>query len=208
MDHENKNEKNGLFIPTRQVTAYVSLVVSVLFMVFISGYFLGKKQIVDQFVVKVEQDSFADQIYASICTLYDQNAESSEMRVQRDNNSFFESELSQKEVSPAIISSLEQLDKEETSLMNNSVMEDSVSGYYAQLIGYGTKKAADAFVQKLQKKDIPVLIKNRKSKTAQGRIITWYQVVTTSFSDRGELELLTQRIARDEKVKGIQICSC
>jgi hypothetical protein len=69
MDQKNDNEKNSLFIPTRQVSAFVALAIFLLGVVFMSGYFFGKKQMVDQFVVKAEQDSFADQICLVMCAL-------------------------------------------------------------------------------------------------------------------------------------------
>ena len=36
-----------------------------------AGYFLGQKSGVEKFATKMEQDSLADQIYSSLCTLYD-----------------------------------------------------------------------------------------------------------------------------------------
>ena len=203
MDQKNKNEKNGLFIPNRQVAAYVSLAISLLCVVFMAGYFFGKKQIVEQFVVKAEQDSFADQIYASLCTLYDQDAEPLETMVQTDGMfSTMHEEMQEKVDSTRI-----PLEKSEEPIGDSDLINPSPR-YYAQLIGYGTKKAADSFVQKLQNQYTPVLVKSRKSKTAQGRTITWYQVVTKPFSDRDALESLTQHIAHDEKIKGVQIFSC
>ena len=65
-------KKSGLFIPIRQATAYSSLAFCLLGVVFMAGYFFGKNHMVDQFVARIEEDSFADQISASLCSLYDQ----------------------------------------------------------------------------------------------------------------------------------------
>ncbi len=204
MDRKNDNEKNGLFIPTRQVSAFVGLAIFLLCVVFVSGYFFGKKQMVDQFVVKAEQDSFADQIYASLCALYDQGPEAPV--AQRDEIPIAIQEKTVKKENSAGA----QSEKKSDAIPQVSIVVDSISStqYCAQLIGFGTKKAADNFAQKLQKKGIFALVKIRKSQTALGRQTTWYQVVTKPFSDRKALELLTQSIAHDEKIKGIRIIAC
>ena len=63
------NRSDGLFIPNRQVSMLIAALMMVLFITFLGGYFFGKKYMVEQFVAKVEQDSFADQIYSSLCAL-------------------------------------------------------------------------------------------------------------------------------------------
>ncbi len=208
MDRKNDNEKNGLFIPTRQVSACVALAISLLSVVFMTGYFFGKKQMVDQFVVKAEQDSFADQIYASLCALYDQDSESITTMAQRDKTPIVIQEEAIEKKASAVIQPEKSDIPTQVSIVADSDRGVSSLQYYAQLIGYGTKKAADSFVQKLQKKGVPALVKIRRSQTAQGRKTTWYQVVTKPFSDRKALELLTQSIAHDEKIKGIRVIAC
>ncbi len=209
MDRKNDNEKNGLFIPTRQVSACVALAISLLCVVFMVGYFFGKKQMVDQFVVKAEQDSFADQIYASLCALYDQDSESMATMKQRDEIPIAIQEEAVENKDIAVIQPEEKSDAPtQVSVVADSDMRVPSIQYYAQLIGYGTKKAADSFAQKLQKKGVPALVKIQRSQTAKGRKTTWYQVVTKPFSDRKALESLTQSIAQDEKIKGIRVIAC
>ncbi len=194
---DSKN-KDGLFIPTRQVAAYTSLALSVLGAVFMSGYFFGKKHMADEFVLKVEHDSFADQISASLCALYDQELESDFL--QQDTAIHSESPLMAHQELKA--DSAVEVDR-------NGVENPEVStSYYAQLIGYGTQKAAEQFAQKQKAKGICVSVKTRESQTAQGKKTTWYQVVTEPFADRQALDQLAQRIARDEKIEGIQVVSC
>ncbi len=209
MDRKNDNEKNGLFIPTRQVSALVALAISLLGVMFMSGYFFGKKQMVDQFVVKAEQDSFSDQIYASLCALYDQDSEAIATMEQRNETPIATHEEAVENKEIAVIQPKEKSDTTtQVNVVADSDMRVPSIQYYAQLIGYGTKKAADSFAQKLQKKDVPALVKIRISQTAKGRKTTWYQVVTKPFSDRKALESLTQSIAQDEKIKGIRVITC
>ncbi len=209
MDQKNDTEKKGLFIPTRQVSALVALAISLLGVVFMAGYFFGKKQMVDQFVVKAEQDSFADQIYASLCALYDQDSESIATMGQRNEIPIAIQEEAVEKEDVSVI----RPEKKSDAIAQVSVVADPdpkvpSTHYYAQLIGYGTKKAADSFVQKLQKKGVSALVKTRRSQTAKGRKTTWYQVVTKPFSDRKALESLTQSIAQNEKIKGIRVIAC
>jgi septal ring-binding cell division protein DamX len=142
--------------------------------------------------------------YASLCALYDQDSESI---AQRETPITIQEEAGEKEDITGIHS-----EKKSDAIEVNSIADSDTSvpstQYYAQLIGYGTKKAADSFAQKLQRKGVSVLVKIRRSQTAQGRKTTWYQVVTKTFSDRKALESLTQSIAHDEKIKGIRIITC
>lgn len=177
---KDPKKKNGLFIPTRQATAYTSFALSIVGVVFMAGYFFGKQQMVDQLVSQIEQSSFADEACSSLCTLYD----------------------------PELLSP-HSLSKQSDVVLGEAKNEPELGAeYYAQLIGYGTQKAADTFAQKLVENGIPALVKIRKSQTAQGKETVWYQVVTEPFSDKAALEDLTQRIAKSEKIQGIQIISC
>ena len=207
-NNDNNNDKKGLFIPSRQVSAYTALSFVLVGVVFMTGYFFGKKQMVDQFVAKVEHDSFSDQIYSALCALSDQDEQRATALMQRD--------LPQKKAAIALEAeagkeiAVEKAKSPEPTLKaaGGSKGETPEQQFYAQLIGYGTQKAAACFAQKLQKKGIPSFVKTRKSQTAQGKRATWYQVVTAPFGDRESLDRLTQRIAREEKIQGIQIVAC
>ena len=76
------------------------------------------------------------------------------------------------------------------------------------LNGFGTLKAADRFVNRLQKKGIPVEVKKRISKTVRGKIIAWYQVVTKEYTDKSVLEKLVATLKKDEKLKDPSIIIC
>ncbi len=80
--------------------------------------------------------------------------------------------------------------------------------HYAQLIGFGTSRAADRFVDRLQQKNIPVKVVERHSKTVQGKEIIWYQVVTERFSKKDDLVAFTQKIKNEERLNDIRIISC
>lgn len=88
------------------------------------------------------------------------------------------------------------------------VFEQKQKQYYAQLIGFGTLRAADRFADRLQQKNIPVRVVEKHSKTAQGKKIIWYQVVTENFDKKDDLIVFTQRIEKEERLNDIRIVSC
>jgi len=80
--------------------------------------------------------------------------------------------------------------------------------YYAQLIGFGTEKAAQLFVKKLLAKGIETEVKKRVSKTVKGHTSYWYQVVTAAYSNKNDLSAVVDRLAKEENIKGACIRSC
>jgi hypothetical protein len=101
---------------------------------------------------------------------------------------------------------------------NKKLLDDELSAslnhgntpkqYYAQLIGFGTLRAADKFAERLQQKNFPVKVVEKHSKTAQGKKIIWYQVVTETFDKKDDLIVFTQKIEKEERLNDIRIVSC
>lgn len=213
---------DGLFMPSRHASVAVAFVLLVFFMSFMGGYFLGKKHVIDEFVAKVEQDSFADQIYTSLCLLSDQDPEL--MRASHDEaaeevESAHESSavqdavvLSHAEPASSLESGLLSAQAEATRATGSDDLSDhrepGDKAYYAQLIGFGAEQTAQKYAQRLNKKNIPVSVRERESVSGKGKKRTWYQVVTRAFGERSRLEELVDRIAKEEKIKGIQIVAC
>ena len=77
--------------------------------------------------------------------------------------------------------------------------------HYAQLAGFSSLKNAEAFVVRLNKKQIPVLIKERVSRTAKGRSVTWYQVVTEPYEDQDALNSVVDILKKEEKLHDVRI---
>ena len=89
-----------------------------------------------------------------------------------------------------------------------SLAQPEPKQHYAQLIGFGTSRAAERFVYRLQQKNIPVKVVERHSKTAQGKEIIWYQVVTERFNKKDDLVAFTRKIKKEERLNDIRIVSC
>ena len=185
----------GIFLSNRHASFVVSGALFFSFVVFMSGYFLGQKNAVERFANKVEQESFADQLYSSMCMMHE----------NKDN------ELNESEepvVSSAVVAQGEKLRVQAES--SEKIVEGPKQNeqYYAQLIGFGAEKTAQQFAQRLHKKHIDVIVKKRISKTSKGKTICWYQVVTQKFMNKDALNVLVDTISDQERLKGVRIVTC
>lgn len=191
------SSNQGLFIPNRQLSAIVAIFLLLFFTLFMTGYFWGKKKAVEQFTHNMQQDVFADQIYTTVlATQESQSAAANDMLVTH-----VDVENSEIEALP----SLNQNIMAEQSNESNVIAQLSSERYYAQLIGFGTEKAAQLFVKKLAAKGIETEVKKRTSKTAKGHSCSWYQVVTALYADKNELSALVNRLAKEENIKDASI---
>jgi hypothetical protein len=201
----------GLFIPGRQLSFVVAGLLFLFFFVFMTGYFLGKKNVVEQFSDQIHQEAFADQIYTSVIANMIEGGSSTNPASP---------ELLAEAHMPMVDELVEIAHNNETShasehaaialpIIDTIEHEPSMPPhYYAQLIGFGTEKAAQQFVKKLAGKGIESDVKKRTSKTAKGRTSYWYQVVTGTHTNKNELIALVDRIAKEENIKGAQIRTC
>jgi hypothetical protein len=180
------SDNQGLFIPNRQLSALVALILLLAFSIFMTGYFLGKRKVVEQFTQEMQQDAVADKIYTTI--------------------------LSKHEDQPAV-DTLLVTQVEDTIVVaeaTTDIVEDTQDQkkYYAQLIGFGTEKAAQTFIKKLSAKGIETELKKRVSKTAKGNTSYWYQVVTAQYSHKDDLLHLVDKLTKEENIKDARICMC
>ena len=217
---DSRSTKSGIFLTGRQVSLMVSSGVMLSFCVFITGYFLGKKKAVEKFYSKIDQDSFADQIYYSMCSMYDKGgfkgADSQDSSLE-NNSAYIENDVHSPLLSAETV--LHPVDTYHDFPLNRvlvaqkkdkkDVQESKVEGqFYAELIGFGRKQSAHRFANKLTNQGLTVSVKNRRSKTARGRVIVWYQVVTGTFGDKNDLIALVDDISAQEKLKDVRIVSC
>lgn len=105
------------------------------------------------------------------------------------------------------------IDAENTKNEDNSNQAYSSGEYeesqkeecYAELVGFGTKSAAQAFYNRLKKEGISVILKKRTSKNSRGRIMCWYQAVTEKFDNKRDLIAFVDIIKDKENLKGVKI---
>src|SRR5689334_24417024 len=152
---ENNNKKcyciddSGLFVPNRQLSAFVAGLLFLLFCCFIGGYFLGKRSCVEYFIDKQRKELQQDQYVIDLAT-----DDSLTMN--------FDTSI---EISP--VESVENvvinIKEEQPITIAAAELIEPKKHYYAQLCGFGTEKAASSFVKKLALKDIETVVKKRTS---------------------------------------------
>lgn len=177
----------GVFIPNRQLSAIIAALLFLVFTVFISGYFLGKKYAAEQFTAQMQKNSFTDQVYASVV--------STAMDTTLAQNKNYSSPSDSTDgLHDLVVTHSQSVPSLEVNTSHS---------YYAQLIGFGTEKAAQQFVAKLAAKGVITEVKKRTSKTAKGRVSYWYQVVTAQYTDQHELATIVDKIAKEENLKDV-----
>lgn len=205
-DNKNRGEQEmpvdraAVVLSARQVSWVVSGFLLLSFFIFMAGYFLGQRKVFADFTGKVEQESLGDMIFASLYTK--DSADGS------DEEGGAEVAAAVDEVAAADTIDTPEAPNESLLISNALLDEESASHYYAELIGFGTERAAQIFVERLQKDGILVEIKKRTSKTARGKLVAWYQVVTHEFNESAPLLDLVKKLEKKEHLKGVTIQTC
>jgi len=228
-------EKRGIFLTNRHVSWVLSFFIITSFFIFIAGYFLGKKKAVEKFYNKIDQDSLADHIYYSVCSIYDNNNEEAMRQESTEESSEALNEKGSKEADVSLVKNNKVSNNKlsDTQVSQNSEKADKTTkladmskaqkgnpektiekitvhqeNFYAELIGFGTAKAANRFVDKLKKQGFSVVLRRRRSKSSKGKTIIWYQVITEKFDNKSDLIAFVDIIKDKERLKGVRIIQC
>jgi hypothetical protein len=210
-------ESQGLTITSRVLGLLIAGLIAVTFFVFMAGFFLGKKSVLEQFCQTAAKDSLADQIYSSLCAM----PEYKEQNTSSDRDVVVDEEIDttqdvvqiqdqeQKPVEPVIQQKNNALHDSKANLQKpvaeKNLGVENDKKYYAELIGFGTPVGAGRFVERLAKNNIKVIASKRVSTTARGRKVTWYQVVTDMFDQKDDLINVVNTITLQEKLKDVRI---
>ena len=153
------SSNHGLFIASRQLSFIIAGLLFLTFFIFMTGYFLGKKSIVEQFSEQIQQEAFADQVYTSVLANAQENDPTSPSYEGQRQSITTQTLTAEAENNENISSSINQEIVVAQATENESSKIASTERYYAQLIGFGTEKAAQQFVKKLATKGIETEIK-------------------------------------------------
>lgn len=174
---------DSLILSKRQSSIAAAALIFLLFFVFVMGYFLGTKHATDEFVAQINQETFADQIFASVHSLSQ----------QKDTTPIVESSA----LDATTLTSLASKPEE--------VVEDAGTHYAAELIGYATEKAAKQFIDRVARDShIDLELRTRTNVKHRGKQTVWYQVVTPKFKSEKELEAAITCITKTEKLHDIK----
>lgn len=206
----NQAESINISLSNRQASLLLAAGMLIIFFSFITGYFWGKRNAISQFCMGVEQSSFADRIYTSMCELSETEVPTTQDTVtaSADSAAITAVDADDGTDGEEPVSALGQdLQGEQVGAVAAAVPADATPtvSYHAQLAGYGSQQHAEKFVQKLRKKGVAASVETRNSKSAKGKTRSWYQVVTKDFTNKNELEVLVARISKEEKLSGVRI---
>ncbi|MCL4360978.1 SPOR domain-containing protein [Candidatus Dependentiae bacterium] len=171
----------------QQLAQAIALILISTFFIFIAGYYWGKKSALENFSAQFEQDSFADKVSYSLCSLYDQPDSETDSETANQDSESQDSESSDSENA------------------GDDLTDNQANAYLAQLAGFGSNITAKKFVDLLKQKGFKVNIAEKKSRTSKGKIITWYQVVTDYFSDEKELLKFIDKINKISKLTDVKV---
>lgn len=203
MDNNNY-DFHHIKISKRHVGPWSVFALAMVVIIFLSGYFLGKRVGFEKISQKMEHESLADQIYASLYSCYDSNgADESDPVVEKQE------ELSHEEKKVSLLEekSFESMDVPEERMNDTDTVQVGAPLYFAQLIGYGSYRQAEAFASRWIKKGIMLEVVKRSSKSAKGNVRYWYQVITPEYQSKIELEQWVNRISHQEKLHDVHIVS-
>jgi hypothetical protein len=193
------NTKDTISLDIRQCSWILALLIVIGFFMFIFGYFKGKGSSAQEFCTIAQQEAFADNVYASACSLYqDPDGQS----VQEDNP------LQASECSINQDSVNQDVESQKSTDVDKDLKPLHEKKYCAQLIGFGSLRAAQSFADRISKRGLPILVKKRTSTTAKGKNIVWYQVITDWYYDIDELNVLVGKIKNVERLHDICIIAC
>ena len=189
---ENSMDQNNLMVSRKAVSISLAIVIALAVFCFIAGFFWGYRQASTEVQANINQTGFIDQINHAANTNKIISAAVADAPV------VVVSQSTDATIDPAdaIVSKLEPVETSEN-------IPDQK--YYAELIGFGHLKTAQAFVDKMQKKGYPIVMRKRSSKSGNGKVINWYQAITENFEDRDKLTTLIEMIKKTEHLQDIKI---
>lgn len=219
--NNNDNHNQKFFCTSKRSMSLISAaLVLIFFLAFMTGYVWGKRVALEDILKALEQKTFADQISGSLYALSSHDFEvkkedlvdSDLVVVSSVVEEGAQNALEKNTLDSALV--VEDISQEKNIIALNPLPESEnakeVNGnrYYAPLIGFSSKKAADKFVALLKYSPLEVSIKERTSAGIHGKKKVWYQVVTQQYTDKEELESLVAHVVKKEHLSGVRVLAC
>lgn len=213
----NEPNKDSIIVSKRFLAIAVVGLLFVYVLAFMSGYFWGKYSAMQELLVTCEEKALEHEVSNALYSLsLNQNEKQKEQLASQDvvtlvtvENQELEqgAEATQSKEDAKPQNSSENLERETKNDDGLSMQESQNKGhYYAQLIGFNTKKAANAFLQRAQKNStIQLILKERVSEGIKNKKKRWYQVVTQPYEDKEVLEKDIKSLIQKEKLTGVTI---
>ncbi len=225
MERSNSFAADQIVMSKRQASMMMASMLLFCLFVFIVGFFLGKRSAIDDFSDKMGKQVLHDQIDFLLTTQSLQSSQQDEPTDSQTASEFSSASFDQPfdnpiinlqsqdnhtqgdhlvKVDPIIALSADEIVHDNVHQIEKDVVSKSKL-QYAQLIGFGTKKAAQGFVARLKKHNVPVILKTMMSKTASGKERVWYQAITPTYESLQELQGQVAKVKRLEHIRDTDI---
>ena len=163
----------------------------------------------DEFSKRISKDSFVDQVeYAFAAQALrqtdsdqDEDEENEDVVAFDSGSEAIRSQEPHQNTMPQSKPCEQQKEKPLAQNNNKDADLESHASCYAKLVGFGTKKSAIGFAERLKQQNIDVQIKTNISKTAQGKKRIWYQAITPEYSSVNALEQDINKIVKFEHIR-------
>lgn len=193
---DNIQNKNELVISRKMVSVTLAVCILMNAFFFIAGFFWGYRHATADVQIGLNKVSFTDQINYTASQQFDNNG----MAVDQINPD------AENVITTPVVDELKsEAASEVTEVIVTEKEEPATQKYYAELIGFGHLKTAQAFVDKMQKKGYPIVIRKRMGKNGNDKNVNWYQAITENFEDRAKLIKLIEVIKKTEHLRDIKI---
>jgi len=204
-----QSPKDQIIFSKRQASMFMASMVIFCLFIFIIGYFLGKRTAINDFSSDVTQNSLHDQIDYLLTTQSLQSSQQEDLALDQsdsdEDNSVNKNDIPSLNIPVEVVEQSQNIAPSIVSEQKNKIVDlaDNLTkdSQYACLIGFGTKTAANAFVARLKKHNVPVILKTIISKTAAGKSRTWYQAVTPTYDSAEQLQEIVQKVKRLEHIR-------
>ena len=213
MQNLNSFSSDEIVLTKRQVSMLMASMVLFCLLVFIVGFFVGKRTVLEDYSAKITKEALHDQIDFLLTTQSMQSSQETaldlsdnlpEILITPELNTNASIVAAPENIEPLIVKAdVAPVQNVSVVSENQSIQDVPVKQgkQYAQLIGFGTKKAAQIFVARLKKQNIPVILKTNISKTASGKQKVWYQAITPTYNSYEELQEQIAKIKHLERIR-------
>lgn len=174
------DHKKEFHFSEREARLAVALMILIIALATIAGYYWGKKRAYEEFLDTCYGQSLGDKVAASLCSLYDMSDDEGDSEDTQDPASQESARESEVEVS------------------------SSPNLYFAELAGFGTLKNAQDYKAKLERRSVKSIVLEHVSRTGRGKARTWYQVVTLPL-EYETLQALVDKIKAEDRLEGVAL---
>lgn len=206
MENLGKNVDKALHLNQRQISHLIVFLLFAGFFIFMLGYYLGKKMVIEDNYSQGLMSNTA----SSIINAVEDFKSPSEQNESIENDDFFNSSSADAEKKNNESSGAEENNLKENIIkpLHSAVEKDkSITNIYycGQLAGFGTERAAEKYLDDIKKKGFAARLVKRKSHAVNGIERTWYQVTTPYLNSKGELEETISKMKKARLCNSVEI---